>query len=83
MSDTRMSKTVYVVEIRECCDRAIGGVYASPEAAMAAYPVDDNRARVIGERHGHVVGWHADGESWYNGLNGDDSASIHAYEVKG
>lgn len=73
---------VYVV-MTGCYEQTwVGGVFSSPEAAMGAFKPRPAERGVPGsvERPG---GWQYDKEShtWSSGLDWDEFASIHEYEV--
>lgn len=74
---------VYVVMTGVYENTWIGGVYSTPEAAMAAHPAREARpsGHASIERPG---GWlKAEGaETWSNGLDWDDHATISEYEVE-
>jgi len=76
---------VYLVEMG-CYDSAyIAGVYATPEAAMAAHPVRAAIAYPNGSAsHERPGGWQkrSDG-TWSNGLDWDYAGDITKYEVEG
>ncbi len=86
MAEQQSSKKVYVVEMGCYEASRIVGVFSSPEAAMAAFPV--TRGPKVApptagcmERKG---GWENYGNGrWGNGLDWDDAASITEYELQG
>lgn len=72
---------VYVAEEGVYHERAIVGVYATLEAAMAANPVPTG-SRVRKERDGD---WQQDGSDgyWSNGLDFSEAVTIFEFEVEG
>ena len=70
---------VYLVEQGKYDGRGVVGVYASPEAAMAANPPPEN---AYVDRPGGWLeepGWPG---NWWNGLGDDSTASIKEYELE-
>ncbi len=82
---------VYVVETGCYDSRFVSGVYASPEAAMAAHPIPADykypnppSAANLSRPTGWTRDTYADDTvSWSNGLDWDNAASIEEYEVEG
>jgi hypothetical protein len=77
---------VYIVECGCYDSMYIGGVYASPEAAMAAHPVPENykfpetpSAANLSRRGG----WRTTEHGWDNGLDWSYSRTITEFEVEG
>lgn len=81
---------VYVVEQGAYSSRGVVGVYATPEAAMAAHPLPTDYKYPDPPTHGNWSrrgGWQPDrhsepGYSWSNGLDWDDGKDITRYELE-
>jgi hypothetical protein len=75
----KLGETVYVVEHGVYAERRIVGIYATPEAAMEAHPVDDQdrkqypRAEWDERSEGH----------WDNGCDYGLAVDITAMEIQG
>lgn len=71
---------VYIVECGAYSDRYIGGVFATPELALAANPLPSDSSPY--RRPVRSGGWQKDGDdTWSNGFDFDDAKTIEGYEV--
>lgn len=81
--------SIYVYLVEQGCysDRGIVGVYATPEAAMAAHPVPVRQIRNGGGTREREGGWKPStyaepGYEWSNGLDWEDAKTITRHEVE-
>ena len=74
---------VYVVEVDIYSGSNVGGVYASVDAAMEAYPVKLKKGAVLGAMEDDQ-GWRSLGDGhWWNGLDSTRHVEITEYELLG
>lgn len=77
---------VYVVELGMYASSQVVGVYATPDAAMAAYPPsrEGKRGNPYSGSRERPGGWYkrTDG-AWDNGLDFDEAAQVTEYDVEG